>query len=85
MLRRYAASGDVGIQRGREALDDLAAISIRRYGHEVLLPRAWELRHNPTACDGVYVALAEALEAPLLTRDGRTAAAPGHRAQVELA
>ena len=48
------------------------------------LPRVWELRHNLTAYDAVYVALAEALDAPLLTRDQRLAAAPGHHAVVEL-
>jgi predicted nucleic acid-binding protein len=50
----------------------------------VLLPRVWELRNNLTAYDAVYVALAEALGAPLLTRDRRLAGAAGHRATVEL-
>jgi predicted nucleic acid-binding protein len=48
------------------------------------LPRVWELRNNFTAYDAVYVALAEALEAPLLTRDRRLGAAAGHRAMIEL-
>lgn len=50
-----------------------------------MLPRIWELRNNLTAYDAAYVALAEALEAPLLTRDRRLAAAAGHRARIELA
>jgi predicted nucleic acid-binding protein len=50
-----------------------------------VLPRIWELRNNLTAYDAAYVALAEALEAPLLTRDRRLAAAAGHRARIELA
>jgi len=57
----------------------------RRYSHEFLLPRVWELRHNLTAYDAIYVALAEALDAPLLTRDARMAEAVGHRATVQLA
>ena len=61
-----------------------ALFSMRRYPHDVLLPRVWELRTNLTAYDAVYVALAEALGAPLLTRDRRLAGAVGHRATVEL-
>jgi predicted nucleic acid-binding protein len=48
------------------------------------LPRIWDLRNNLTAYDASYVALAEALDAPLLTRDRRLAGAAGHRAQIEL-
>jgi predicted nucleic acid-binding protein len=48
------------------------------------LPRVWDLRNNLTAYDAVYIALAEALDAPLLTRDRRLAAASGHHARVEL-
>ena len=84
VLRRYAASGEIDGVRGRAALDDLADFPLRRYPHDFLLPRVWELRHNLTAYDAVYVALAEALETPLLTRDRRLAAASGHRARVEL-
>jgi len=84
VIRRYAAKGEIDSERGREALDDLAIFRLRRYPHDLLLPRVWELRNNLTAYDAVYVALAEALEAPLLTRDRRLAAAPGHRATVEL-
>jgi predicted nucleic acid-binding protein len=84
VLRRYAAGGEIDGVRGRAALDDLADFPMRRYPHDFLLPRVWELRHSLTACDAVYVALAEALETPLLTRDRRLAAASGHRARVEL-
>jgi predicted nucleic acid-binding protein len=85
VIRRYAALGEIDAVRGRTALADLADLPIRRYPHDMLLPRIWELRNNLTAYDAAYVALAEALEAPLLTRDRRLAAAAGHRAQVELA
>ncbi len=84
VLRRYARNGDLGAGRGRQALDDLADLPIRRYPHDLLLPRVWELRDNVTAYDAVYVALAEVLQAPLLTRDRRLASAAGHRARVEL-
>jgi predicted nucleic acid-binding protein len=84
VIRRYAAAGEIGQERGRAALADLADFPLRRYPHQFLLPRVWELRRNLTAYDAVYVALAEALDAPLLTRDRRLAAAPGHHARVEL-
>ena len=83
-LRRYAATGRVEAARCEDALDDLQDFSLRRYQHDVLLPRVWELRHNLTAYDAAYVALAEALGATLLTRDRRLAAASGHHARVEL-
>jgi predicted nucleic acid-binding protein len=54
-----------------------------RYSHRPLLSRMWELRTNLTAYDPAYVALAEALDAPLITRDARLARAP-HRARVEV-
>jgi predicted nucleic acid-binding protein len=84
VIRRFAAAGEIDDQRGRTALIDLADFPIRRYPHDLLLPRIWELRHNLTAYDAAYVALAEALDAPLLTRDKRLATAAGHRARVEL-
>jgi predicted nucleic acid-binding protein len=84
VIRRYAANGEIDSERGRVALDDLGDFPVRRYPHDFLLPRVWDLRSNLTACDAVYVALAEALDAPLLTRDRRLAAAPGHHAMIEL-
>jgi len=84
VIRRFAANGDVDAERGRAALADLVDFPLRRYPHDFLLPRIWELRHNLTAYDAAYVALAETLDAPLLTRDHRLAAAPGHRAAVEV-
>jgi predicted nucleic acid-binding protein len=84
VVRRYAANGEIDGERGGAVLDDLAVFPMHRYPHDVLLPRVWELRNNLTAYDAVYVALAEALGAPLLTRDRRLAGAAGHRATVEL-
>ena len=84
VIRRYAAGGEIGAARGRQALADLADFPLRRYPHDFLLGRMWQLRHNLTAYDAAYVALAEALGIPLLTRDRRLAAATGHRARVEV-
>jgi len=84
VIRRYAANGEIDNDRGRAALADLADFPLHRYPHDFLLPRVWDLRNNLTAYDAVYVALAEALDAPLLTRDRRLAAAAGHHARIEL-
>lgn len=84
VIRRYAANGEIDSERGRAALADLADFPVHRYPHDFLLPRVWDLRNNLTAYDAVYVALAEALDAPLLTRDQRLAAAAGHHARIEL-
>ncbi len=77
VVRRYVMSGLVTEERGRLALESLQALDLERHGHEALLPRVWDLRENLTAYDAVYVALAEALDAPLLTRDQRLANVPG--------
>lgn len=84
VIRRYAVHGDIDDERARAALIDLADFPLRRYPHDFLLARIWDLRNNLTAYDAAYVALAEALDAPLLTRDRRLLSAPGHRARVEL-
>ena len=85
VLRRYARTGSLDAMRGDQAVEDLSGLPLTRFPHGALSRRVWELRDNLTAYDAVYVALAEALDAPLLTRDRRLAAAPGHRARVELA
>jgi predicted nucleic acid-binding protein len=84
VLRRYVRTGAVDGTRAEGALVDLDELDVARYDHEPLLPRMWELRANLTAYDATYVALAEVLTAPLLTLDERLAAAPGHRATIEL-
>lgn len=84
VLRRLQLSGELSEERGRQALEDLGDLDLERYGHTDLLPRVWELRHNVTAYDAVYLALAEALGAPFLTLDERLSQSRGHRARVEL-
>ena len=84
VLRRHDMARDIDPKRAQEALDDYGDLPIRRYPHRDLLPRVWELRANLTAYDAVYVALAEVLDAPLVTRDRRLANATGHHARIEL-
>ena len=83
-LRRLNRSRRLSADRARDALTDLSDLNLTRYPHELLLPRIWQLRENLTAYDAAYVALAEALEAPLLTADARLARSSGHRAAIEL-
>jgi len=85
VLRRYAAIGEIDDERGRAALADLADFPVRRYPHDFLMTRVWSLRSNFTAYDAVYVALAEALNARLLTRDRRLAAAVSRHSGIALA
>lgn len=84
VLRRYALAGELEVGRGREALEDLADLPLYRYPHDVLLPRIWELRRNVTAYDAAYIALAESLGAPLVTRDTALASPRIHRARIEV-
>ena len=85
VVRRYCANGDIDGARGGAALVDLADFPLRRYPHDVLLPRIWALRNNLSAYDAAYVALAEALDAPLLTLDKRLAGSAGHGARIDVA
>lgn len=84
VLRRYEATGVVTAHVIRQAFADLGALDLSRYAHDVLLPRIWQLRHNLTAYDACYLALAEALRAPLLTCDGALVHTPRARTRVEL-
>lgn len=83
-LRRFTRTGVLSSARGALAIEHLGELRVTRYSHEPLLGRVWELRRNLTAYDAVYVALAEALRAPLLTLDARIARAPGHSADIEV-
>lgn len=84
VLRRYERNGDLSAERGRAALDVLDAFRIERYPPYLFLSRVWSLRANVTAYDACYLALAEALDAPLLTRDRRLMSVPGHQARIEV-
>jgi predicted nucleic acid-binding protein len=68
--------------RAGQMLSDYAHLRIVRHPMLPLQARIFELRYNFTACDGMYVALAERLRMPLLTDDGKFASLPGHRAEI---
>ncbi len=84
VLRRLVRGGALSPQRAAQALEDLAALRIARHAPVLLLQHIWRLRQNLSAYDAAYVALAESLQAPLITLDRRIAAAPGHTAAVEV-
>ncbi|WP_394764429.1 type II toxin-antitoxin system VapC family toxin [Phenylobacterium sp.] len=85
VLRRHTLAGRMTAGRAGEALDIWQAFTLRRWPHAALLPRAWALRETLTAYDAAYIALAEALDSPLLTTDAKLARAAGHGARVEVA
>lgn len=84
VLRRLVREGTLAAKRAEEAIEDMTALRITRYAPVLLLQRIWRLRQNLSAHDAAYVALAEKLRAPLITRDQQIAAAPGHSAAVEV-
>jgi predicted nucleic acid-binding protein len=83
-LRRLVQREELEDGRAQEAVADLVLLDVIRHQHTELAGRAFALRESLTAYDAVYVALAEALDAALVTCDRPLATAPGHAAQVEL-
>ena len=83
-LRSLTLRGTVPSERARLALDRLRDTRFVRYPHTALMERMWALRENLTAYDAAYIALAEALDAPLVTTDARLTRASGVRAAVEV-
>lgn len=84
VLRRYVHNKELSVQRAETALQDFVDLDLSRYDHHSLLDRIWQVRDNLTAYDAAYVALAEALDAVLLTADARMARAPGGRVRIDL-
>jgi predicted nucleic acid-binding protein len=82
--RRLAAAGDLDERRATLAIEDLRALRLDRVAHEPLLERCWQLRSNLTTYDAAYVALAELLDATLVTADRRLSGAPGTRCAIEV-
>jgi predicted nucleic acid-binding protein len=76
--------GDISGLRAEQALQDYGGLVIDKHSHRDLLARIWQLRDSVTAYDAAYLALAEALDAPLLTCDTKLGRAHGHRASVEV-
>lgn len=83
-LRGLVMAGHMTAARASTALADLTSTGIALHDPTPLLPRAWELRDNLTPYEAVYVALAEVLDAALVTCDARIARAPGLRAAVDV-
>ncbi len=83
-LRRLATSREMTARRAEQALRDFADFRIERFAHVELIPRVWQLRDSMTAYDAAYVALAEALDASLLTCDSKLGRSHGHRARIEV-
>lgn len=84
VVRRHARQGTLTVDEAATAIDDLLDLPITVFPTAPLLRRAWDLRDNVTTYDACYVALAEALDCPLVTADARLAGAPGLRCTVEL-
>jgi predicted nucleic acid-binding protein len=84
VLRRLFLIRELQPDRAAQALAVLSGLRIVRHPHEPYISRIWQLRHSLTAYDAAYVALAEALDSPLITRDRRLASAHGHRARIEV-
>lgn len=69
VLRRLVSTGRVTERMATIAVSDLIGFRIERYPHSTLMPRVWDLRNSLTSYDAVYLALAESLDATLVTRD----------------
>lgn len=77
VLRREVLAGRLSERRANEAVSDLGVWGVERVAHRQLLDEAWSLRARVTAYDALYVALARARRAPLVTADGALARAGG--------
>jgi predicted nucleic acid-binding protein len=82
VLRRSAERGDISEDIAALAHADLLDLSVELFAYEPLAGRVWELHHNLTSYDAWYVALAEALDAPLATLDARLQRSPGVRCTI---
>lgn len=82
-LRALERSKVVATADAEQALSDFQALDLVRHPHDLLVDRIWDLRGNLTPYDAAYIALGEALGAPVITCDRKLAHAPGHHAQVE--
>lgn len=83
-IRRCFLAGIISEARAAKSIEHLAELNALRWPHQPLLPRIWALRHNLTAYDAAYIALAESLGATLLTCDRAMAHSDGINCDVEL-
>ena len=82
--RRQVMAGQLEVRRADLAVADLLALPLQRIPHRQLITRCWELRQNLTPYDAAYVALAELLDAVLVTGDKRLSRSPGLRCRVQV-
>ena len=82
ILRRLTLSGELSLDRATSAHAELLRLDVELYPFTPFAERVWELRDNLTSYDAWYVALAEALELPLVTLDLRLARAHGPRCEI---
>ncbi len=80
--RRKVLGRQISAERGADALGNLGALRVRRYPAQSFIDRVWALRDSVSSSDAFYIALAEALDCPLVTTDGRLARSHGHDAVV---
>ncbi len=84
-LRGLTLGGYLSASRAEDLLTDFNDLPLQRWpSADALRRRAFQLRNNLSAYDAAYVALAEAIGCPLVTRDGRLARSSGHNAQIEV-
>ena len=83
-LRRFVLVREIELAVAQQAFQDFEDLPLNRYPHAVFLSRIWELRNALSAYDAAYVALAEALHAPLVTCDAKLSRSHGHRAEIRL-
>jgi predicted nucleic acid-binding protein len=82
--RRQVMAGQLEVRRADLAVADLLALPLERVPHRQLIGRCWELRQNLTPYDAAYVALAELLDAVLVTGDKRLSRSPDLRCRVQV-
>jgi predicted nucleic acid-binding protein len=81
---RLALSGALSEDRAGDTRREFVDLEITRYSHEPLADAIWDLRHNLSAYDAAFVALASALGVPLITCDAKLASAAGDVVRIEL-
>jgi predicted nucleic acid-binding protein len=84
VIRRLVQAKEITLARAEVALFDFERLVIKRHAHWPLFRRMWALRNSLSAYDATYVALAEALAAPMLTCDDKVTRAHGHAAKIEV-
>ena len=84
VLRRLVSRNEISVEEAATVLADFGQLGVEIYEHSPLLGRAFDLRGAVTGYDAMYVALAEGLQAPLLTCDAKLGGSNGHRATIRV-